>query len=205
MLYYATGARYEGFWHGDQKHGMGCYCFENGEVGLCGRFKRWQKHLLWYHVPRPCMCLITYHGTEHCCAVPWQVWVGSFAHDRPVLAPGELFAPASTAVTLQVDDLVAEEENPAASRWHGGGDRRVVGVRGWRDGGLAKGLRLDKDDARGWASGGDRRSTQRPAGGQGRKADGTQCMCSVQNEKSQCGLGLVVSSTGGLRTDATGQ
>lgn len=58
VLYYATGARYEGFWHGDQKHGIGCYCFENGEVGLCGRFTRWWKYLLYRrrvaHNATPC-------------------------------------------------------------------------------------------------------------------------------------------------------
>ncbi|KAG2433134.1 hypothetical protein HYH02_012835 [Chlamydomonas schloesseri] len=75
VLYYATGARYEGYWQGDLKQGQGCYVFENGEV-----------------------------------------WVGAFAQDRPVLAPGETFAPTSTGVQLQIDDLVEEEENPAASR-----------------------------------------------------------------------------------------
>ncbi|PNW71839.1 hypothetical protein CHLRE_16g690450v5 [Chlamydomonas reinhardtii] len=45
-----------------------------------------------------------------------EVWAGAFAHDRPGLAPGEAFAPASTGVQLQIDDLVEEEENPTASR-----------------------------------------------------------------------------------------
>jgi hypothetical protein len=60
-LYYATGARYEGYWLGDQKHGPGCYVFENGEV-----------------------------------------WAGVFAQDRPLLAPGDTFAPTSTALVMQV-------------------------------------------------------------------------------------------------------
>ena len=33
VLYYATGARYEGYWSNDKKEGEGCYVFENGEVG----------------------------------------------------------------------------------------------------------------------------------------------------------------------------
>lgn len=33
VLYYATGARYEGWWVGDKKEGEGCFVFENGEVG----------------------------------------------------------------------------------------------------------------------------------------------------------------------------
>jgi len=32
VLYYATGARYEGHWVKDKKEGEGCYVFENGEV-----------------------------------------------------------------------------------------------------------------------------------------------------------------------------
>eukprot|EP00967_Tisochrysis_lutea_P033607 scaffold40027_cov23-Tisochrysis_lutea.AAC.1 len=31
VLYYATGARYEGCWAKDKKEGEGCYVFENGE------------------------------------------------------------------------------------------------------------------------------------------------------------------------------
>jgi hypothetical protein len=34
VLYYATGARYEGCWAKDKKEGEGCYLFENGEVGF---------------------------------------------------------------------------------------------------------------------------------------------------------------------------
>ncbi|KXZ49080.1 hypothetical protein GPECTOR_23g164 [Gonium pectorale] len=45
-----------------------------------------------------------------------EVWAGAFAHDRPVLAAGEAFAPTSTGIVLQIDDLVEEEENGAATR-----------------------------------------------------------------------------------------
>ena len=43
-----------------------------------------------------------------------EVWAGAFAHDRPGLAPGEAFAPASTGVQLQVRVGAV-----------GGGERRV--------------------------------------------------------------------------------
>ncbi|GLC68653.1 Cadherin member 2 [Pleodorina starrii] len=45
-----------------------------------------------------------------------EVWAGVFAQDRPLLAPGDAFAPASTGMVMQIEDLVEEEENPAFSR-----------------------------------------------------------------------------------------
>eukprot|EP00798_Chlamydomonas_sp_ICE-L_P022097 gene22097-29154_t len=69
VLFYATGARYEGMWLADKKEGPGCFVFENGEN-----------------------------------------WLGSFQDDRPVLADGERFAPKSINNTLNVVDLLEEEE-----------------------------------------------------------------------------------------------
>ncbi len=123
--------------------------------------------------------------------MPWQVWVGSFAHDRPVLAPGELFAPASTAVTLQVDDLVAEEENPAASRWGRRGKAACMWCGGgaWRDAGVAKGLwwaRTVHVDGRAGAVGGAP-SDQRV--GRGRRRMGNSACVGCKTNKLDVGWG----------------
>eukprot|EP00195_Chlamydomonas_chlamydogama_P014841 CAMPEP_0202908442 /NCGR_PEP_ID=MMETSP1392-20130828/46018_1 /ASSEMBLY_ACC=CAM_ASM_000868 /TAXON_ID=225041 /ORGANISM="Chlamydomonas chlamydogama, Strain SAG 11-48b" /LENGTH=700 /DNA_ID=CAMNT_0049597777 /DNA_START=52 /DNA_END=2150 /DNA_ORIENTATION=+ len=44
-----------------------------------------------------------------------DTWVGAFEEDRPVLHEGETFAPASINVALHIQDLIDEEEVPAAA------------------------------------------------------------------------------------------
>jgi hypothetical protein len=103
VMHYATGARHEGQWLADKKQGLGCFVFENGDI--------WQGA---FDEDRPVVVVAAPAAATD--AGPDSSSDPASSPSPPPPPPSEhKFAPQNVGVTIQISDLLDQEESPPAA------------------------------------------------------------------------------------------